>query len=325
MWDDLNVIIPCNATSAAANMPTLSISPNSNTVCSGQVITFTASGANTYTWPGGANGPVYTHTFVFSTNIQLAGTNTLTGCSSALAKPFTVSQTPVLGALMSPPSCPGKTVNVTVPGSSGSNTYVLYSGSGTMQVVPPFTVAPSSTTQYTLVGIGQAGCSASTAITVSVRSLPVVTIVGSPTLVCEGDLVVFSGAGASSYSWTGYPANPLLSFTASSPGTFVVTGSDGFCSNTASVSLLVQKCTNIDEKDLKHVMIFPNPAGNFLSINNINSPAAFVVFNAMGQRIITGELGSIENRLDISSLEPGIYMISLTDGRSQRTMRMIKN
>jgi predicted outer membrane repeat protein len=68
---------------------------------------------------------------------------------------------------------------------------------------------------------------------------------------------------------------------------------------------------------LKNCKIFPNPANEFIVfISNVSLPDfKFTVFNLTGQGLIKGDIKNKTNKINISSLNPGVYFIEVFSNR----------
>ena len=225
-------------------------------ICAGESVTLTGSGAGTggsYSWTGGVSDGVAfspsstgTYTVTGTDGNGCVGTDEVTVTVNAIpsaptADPSNVTQY-CLGATsssMSAVSISGYTLkwydvndNLLVTGSTGP--------------VPTTTSAGSTTYKVTQTnGVSQCE-SAALLITVVVDALPTVSVVGgSSQSLCDGSSVSLSGSGAVSYSWSGVDAsnNAISNGTsfvppASTTTTYTVTGTDGNgCSNSTSVDV----------------------------------------------------------------------------------------
>lgn len=70
-----------------------------------------------------------------------------------------------------------------------------------------------------------------------------------------------------------------------------------------------------------NVNVYPNPASNYIQIMNAGNMFDVDVFNVSGQRILHAEN---KKRLDISSLENGIYFIKVQSGESRSVLKVMK-
>lgn len=84
--------------------------------------------------------------------------------------------------------------------------------------------------------------------------------------------------------------------------------------------------TNTSGLSYKNISIFPNPASDIL---NIKMPVIFtpiLIYNGVGQLVINQELNSLENQLDISMLDSGVYYIYIKNEKQDPSIfKLIKN
>lgn len=159
----------CSASSLSQSItvtpaPVLTVTATNSTVCMGQPVTITATGANTYTFTGGIyNGVAFTPTA--STTYSISGTNTLTTCNAKVTRTITVKALPsITGVVSSAVICAGQTTTLNAMGTLGT-TYTWTPGNMTGSSV---SVSPSVTTTYTINGKNSNGCSNSSMVTQSV-------------------------------------------------------------------------------------------------------------------------------------------------------------
>ncbi len=98
----------------------------------------------------------------------------------------------------------------------------------------PFT--PVETSLYTLTGISASGCIATASLEVEVNPVPEIWIEATAFEVCAGDEVILIAFGADEYLWTGGVENSVP-FILNGSNEFVVIGTTGICSDTASIFL----------------------------------------------------------------------------------------
>lgn len=77
--------------------------------------------------------------------------------------------------------------------------------------------------------------------------------------------------------------------------------------------------TSVQEQDLLHVSLYPNPAKGKVIIEGIQ-PAEVQVFNALGQLVKTVQ-GT--NEINISNLKQGVYFVSIITENKERFIRKI--
>jgi gliding motility-associated-like protein len=217
-------------------LPTIVAGPDIS-VCDGEIVILSGSGAQTYQWSGGVQDGVAFTPVVGSASYILTGTD-INGCVNTDQVDVTVNPLPTVDAGSDQTVCDGDQVTLS---ASGAQSYVWTGG-----VTDGVAFTPSvGTTTYTVTGIDINGCENSDQVTVTVNSLPLVDA-GADETICEGETVVLTANGASNYSWTGGVIDNQ-SFT---PGVgvqlYTVTGTDiNGCVSTDDVSVTVNALPNV--------------------------------------------------------------------------------
>jgi len=70
------------------------------------------------------------------------------------------------------------------------------------------------------------------------------------------------------------------------------------------------------------VTIFPNPTDNYLFIEGNVNPVSITIYNLLGAEVIAK---SNTDKIDVSELSKGVYIINISDGVSQTNRKFIKN
>ena len=185
-------------------LPVLSISPANSSICIGNNITVTASGANTYSWApttnnSNPNNSTTTLSPVVNTTYTVTGVDG-NGCSTTTTTNITINPLPNITINPNIDSiCWGGNTSLT---ANGGNTY-HWSPAGSLSAVNTATVTASPTipTNYIVSGTDTNGCTNTDTALVFVS--PVVSVTASPPNICLGDssnLTVTSNV-ASTYSW----------------------------------------------------------------------------------------------------------------------------
>lgn len=221
------------------NLPTVTASASSATICAGQSTNLTGSGANTYVWnPGALSGTTVSVTPASTTTYTVTGTNTGTGCTNTAQVTVTVNNLPTVTATAASPSiCVGQSTNLT---GGGANTYTWNPGSLSGS---PVSVSPVATTTYTVTGTNTTtGCTNTSQVTVTVNNLPTVTASASSATICAGQSTNLTGSGANTYTWNpGSLSGSPVSVSPSGNTTYTVVGTNTTtgCTNTAQVAITV--------------------------------------------------------------------------------------
>jgi gliding motility-associated-like protein len=214
--------------------PTITASASPTVICSGNSSTLTGTGATSYTWnPGAIVGGTITITPASTTIYTLTGSN-LAGCTNSATSQVSVNITPTLNPIVTPTAiCVGSTATLS---TGGATTYTWNPGNLNGSSI---SVSPLVTTTYTVTG-SNGNCTDTKTITLIVNPIPTVNATSNPTVICNGASATLTANGATSYTWN--PGNIIgnpVSVNPSSTTLYTVTGSNGNCSSTATVNLIV--------------------------------------------------------------------------------------
>ena len=217
--------------------PTVTGAADLTEICLGDEITFTGSGADTYTWDGGVTDgvafePLTTGSFTFT----VVGEDATTGCTGEDAVDIEVFETPTVNATASETEiCLGESITFTGTGAE------IYTWDGGVTDGVAFEPVASGTFTFTVEGeIGATGCSDTDEIDITVFETPTVTASATETELCEGESTTLSASGADAYSWDGGVVDGVSFTPPLGTTTYTVTGTtDDGCDNTASIDITV--------------------------------------------------------------------------------------
>ncbi len=219
------------------SLPTVGSSASSPTTCLNEIITFTNTGANTYTLlPTSFTGSV------ISTAINTVGVTTFTiqgsgpaGCINTKTVSITTFSLPVVNVNPTNQTiCEGNSISIT---ASGAQTYTWNTGStfSTINVLP---VTP--TTTYSVIGKNTQGCKNSASSIINLIAKPVLSISSPSSIVCQGYTMQVVVTGASTYSWSTGSVNDTIVIQPFFNQTYSVVGTNvGICKDTAFLPITV--------------------------------------------------------------------------------------
>jgi hypothetical protein len=321
-WDDLEISIPCSQ-----NSPSMTLVSNATTICSGQTVNITATGADTYSWNTGSTNPGISETPVGGTTYIVMGSSNLTGCTTTLTQNILVNPSPqIIVSANSPVVCTGSQAVLTAQGS-GPLQYVWAHGAAGPQTA----VSPSANTVYSVVATNGFNCQSIASIQITVNPLPVIIASAGSSEVCAGESVNFSAVGASTYSWTSnfstvYIGNPVAIVPQSS-GIYTVNGTDANgCIGTANVILSVNECTGLSEQGAENsVRIYPNPVSDKVTIEINNAGESTIeVLDVTGRLVKQVVTNSNNTELNTAGLAGGVYYIRIQSDKLLTVTRLIK-
>ncbi len=186
-----------NVPSSISTLTINAVASNTNLCSPSAPITMTASGATNYTWtPVGSTvpgtGAVVISNPAVTTTYSITGTTGV--CTGSTSITISVTPTPTLVAGSNSPICFGSVATLT---ANGATTYTWFPG---LMTGPSVTVAPTSTSNYTLIG-ANGTCTMIAGVTVIVLPAPTVTSSASPTIICQGSTATLTAGGALTYTW----------------------------------------------------------------------------------------------------------------------------
>jgi hypothetical protein len=224
---------------SVATTPTVSVVASSASVCAGNSVTLTASGATSYSWSTGATNssidPATGYTIsvisvspVTTTIYTVTGFNGLCQATNTISVGIAPSATISVSA-SSNTICAGSSVTLT---ASGSTTYSWSAGASTSSIV----VSPSATTSYS-VSSGVAGCSNMAVETITVVPIPAIFVAATNNPIIAGSPSVLTATGAGSYTWSTGSTAPTITVSPVVATTYTVTGSNSSCTNYTTITI----------------------------------------------------------------------------------------
>lgn len=295
---------------------------STDTICYGESITFTGSGATSYTYTNGVtNGIGFTPT----TTATYTVTGITSNCSNTATKTITVNQLPISNAGTDLSICSGALGNIgTTPITGNAYSWNSNVGLNDSTISNPTnttinnTSLPITTTYTVTTTITETGCQTSDNVIIIVNPQPELTIT-SPNAVCFPNTIDLTssaittgstGGGVLSY-WTDAGAtNALLS-----PNAITI-------SDTNFIKVIaVGGCFDIDTV---FVIINPQPSATFTTLDESSSlycDGSIIAQVSGGTLPIQSEwFDSNQNFLSfidsIGALCPGTYTLNLTDSNS---------
>jgi gliding motility-associated-like protein len=231
-----------NITVTVNPLPVVSVSPLNPTICAGETIALTASGANSYTWSpatglSGANIPDPDANPVTTTAYTITGTTN--GCSNVTTVTVTVDPVPVISVSAAADSvCAGQSTQLNASGA-GNYTWSPTAGLSDDDISNPVST-PAVTTTYTVTGTTGA-CSGQNTITIAVNPAPDAdALINQET--CTGandasiDLSVTGASAPYTYLWSNGSSTEDISGLSPNTYTVSVTDTKG-CTTTQDVDI----------------------------------------------------------------------------------------
>jgi len=218
-------------------LPTVSITGPAS-LCSGSTATLSAGGATTYTWSTASNSSTIVVSPSSNTSYTLSGTDA-NGCTNSATKSITVNALPSV-AITGPSSiCWAHSATLMASGAS------TYTWSTSSNMTNSLNISPSSNTTYTVTGTDANGCKNTATKTVTVNSLPSLSISG-PAKLCSGSSAALVVSGANTYTWSTGANSSTVVISPTVNTTYTLTGTDvNGCENMAAQSIIVNALPSV--------------------------------------------------------------------------------
>jgi PKD repeat protein len=159
---------------------------------------------------------------------------------------------------------------------------------------PTVSYASGGTYTITLVSSNSIGSSSPVSQVITVNATPTVAATSALATICNGQSVLLTGSGASTYSWNTGPTTNTISVAPTSNTTYSVIGTTGSCSNTAMVSVTVN----------------PSPT---VSVNSATVCAgSTATLTASGATTYSWSTGSTSTSISVSPTVTTVYTITGT-------------
>ncbi len=240
--DGTQVVVTDDVTINVTNPINLIVDPLSDTICAGESVTISASGAYTYQWTPTTNLTFVSDSVVIvtppvTTTYTLIVTDQGQTCTGSVDIQITVNPPPDVEALATQSNiCEGDTTEIY---AINADSFVW----NDMSTANPRLVSPSVTTTYTVTGYDAIGCSNTASITVNVIPIPDITFNPSDPSICNGETATITATGANFYMWSNATTSNPLVVSPESTTTYQVTGTDntGLCSSSAEITVVVNE------------------------------------------------------------------------------------
>ncbi|WP_445452553.1 T9SS type A sorting domain-containing protein [Flavobacterium sp. 25HG05S-40] len=311
----------CSSASSADTVVTVNAIPSSPTISASGAITFCAGGDVTLTssssignlWSNGATAQSIT----VSSAGNYSVTVTQNGCSSASSTDTVVTvnpipATPTITAGSATTFCTGGSVTLTSSSSIGN----LWSNGA---ITPSITVSAAGNYSVSVTAIG---CSSADSVATSV----VVNPAPNDAVTQNQGIITATQTGAT-YQWYSCP-NTLIDGATSQTYTPLVVG-DYKVIVTLSTCALTSECITVTELgtndfDLRNLRLYPNPVTNMLNVEYTNEMSEVLVFNILGQKVLSSNANANSIQIDMSQLPSATYLVKVSSENVTKTFKVIK-
>ena len=304
----------CNISDTITFVITLTIvtvdaGPNT-TICIGDSTVLTVSGGNMFLWSTGDTTASITVSPAVNTFYYATGTDGICGHKDSVL----VSVTAAVVADISPltySGCVPDTIAFT--NSSNGIDYFWDFGNGDIstQAAPTYTYTSAGTFNGSLVAIDTSSCNTMDTVTFVVNMSSVTADAGLNSTICNGDSIVLTGSGGSTYLWNTGDTTASITVSPTVSTTYFLTVSDSVCSASDSVTVAVDQ---------------PPPAMTISGANQICEGTS-ITLTAQGPTPLIWSTGDTLATITVSPISSTSYWVQSTNncGTSSDTANIIVN
>lgn len=132
-----------------------------------------------------------------------------------------------------------------------------------------------------------------------------------------------SGSQISSYKWNFGDGTPEVT-TQNAAHTFTTAGPHNVCltiKNSCGEDMDCKSITSgtvgIDDVNTANgISVYPNPAKDYLQLNGVASNYEYTIYNAIGQKMKSGRVGTGTNMIDVNHFSKGVYYLEMKNGKT---------
>ena len=297
----------CSATDnmvvTVKDVPTVTAG-NDLSICEGAGATIIASGASSYIWNTGLQGPTISVNPTKTTTYIVVGTTN--GCSASDSMVVTVKEVPKPTISPNSSICAGQKTTLVAGGGEG---FLWSTGSGSASIE----VQPTQTSTYVVTVTHLSGCTAVAQTVVTVVPAPVVSITPNLTI-CKGDKAMLQAGGSATFSWSTGEKTAAITVApvTTTAYTVTVTNVEG-CSATDVVTVLVNSLPTVDISGNKQICL-----GDTLTLEVNQAPNFQYLWSN----------GGVGNTILVAPNKTTSYTVTVTDilgCKNQSTVQVIVN
>ncbi|WP_417588769.1 T9SS type A sorting domain-containing protein [Owenweeksia hongkongensis] len=140
--------------------------------------------------------------------------------------------------------------------------------------------------------------------------------------------LVYTGAPADSVKWYLGDGTQLwgdsITYSYAAKGKYRVCTMAYFdCTEVTVCDSLVAGEISLTEESLAEVAIYPNPTNDFLNLENLPKEGQVTLYNLSGKLLLQQPFKKENNKLDLSNLPKGVYLLELQNNAGERVFRKV--
>lgn len=105
-------------------------------------------------------------------------------------------------------------------------------------------------------------------------------------------------------------------FTPTVSGSYAVILSNGSCADTSACQAVTISTSGIEEQTASNFNIYPNPAKDFVTLNNLTVGTTLQLTDMTGKTVLETSVSTEEMTIDLNGLTEGVYFVQILDNAS---------
>lgn len=313
--DGSNCQNTAQVTVTVASAITVTANATATSICAGDQVTLTGSGATSYTWDNGVtNGVAFTPTATATYNV----TGTSGSCTDVDQITITVNPLPTVTVNASASSiCNGDPVTLT---GGGASSYTWDNG-----VTDGVAFNPTATTTYTVTGTDANNCQNTATTTVTVTTVDATTTTTGTTITANNSNGTYQWVDCNN---SNQPISGATSqsFTPTATGNYAVVVTENGCSEMSNCENIV--ISGIDDLNgNNNISLYPNPVSDIFTISSSDDLSGTVIriVAITGQTLVEKTIISGNTyTFDMSVYATGLYFVEINQNGNLNTLKVIK-
>jgi hypothetical protein len=197
-------------------------------------------------------------------------------------------------------------------GGSSTTEYVTVTGDTTIYLTGTDTIA---------------GCSVTDSIFIDVNAYPVVNFSMTNDTICNdgGNIILSATPIGGNFTGTGVSGGILdpSALSGANSATYTYTDGNG-CSDNQTANYFVVNCVGIEDENTFVPHVFPNPATEYIRIDNTSANTSYIIIDLSGRVVSSGKLNS-GGIISVENFTNGIYILQLSDKGQTGRIKFIKH
>lgn len=168
--------------------------------------------------------------------------------------------------------------------------------------------------------------------------VPKPSFTASSVNVCDGSIINFTNESEhypTSYTWdfpggtpsTSTDTNPSVTYSTSGTYDVTLTATNQWGSKTVTLTnhITVEACAGIKNTiNNSSVSVYPNPTNGILTVSDIEQNTQYTILSLSGEVVGKGEVSVNSNKIDMTAIQNGFYLVQFEEGQNIRTVSIVK-